>query len=254
LGRSGLCRQRALRSTEAEPVVWSFVSGLLKDPERIRAGMERLIDEEKASGHGDPERESRAWLDKLGECDRLRKAYQQQQAAGLMTIEELGAMLKDLEETRRVAEAELKDVEARRGRVEALKNDRDDLLEHVTRLVPEALDNLTGQERNRLYRMLRLEITPSLEGYEVRGAFCPLEPPPSKTPTAMTSSSTCPPTAIHPTTPSARATKHKLDRGVREARYGQRTKGTRASINGRTNPYEPFSHARSPKLCAQLGA
>ena len=75
---------------------------------------------------------------------------------------------------------------------------------------------------------------------------------PSKTPMAMTSSSTSPPRAKHPTTPSGRATKHKLDRGVREARYGQRTKGTRASINGRTNPYEPFFHARSPKHCAQL--
>ncbi len=73
-----------------------------------------------------------------------------------------------------------------------------------------------------------------------------------KIPTAMTSSSTSPPRAKRPTTPSARATKLKLDRGVREARYGQRTKGTRASINGRTNPNEPFFHARSPKLCAQL--
>ncbi len=84
--------------------------------------MERLIDEEKDIGRGDPKRESRAWVEKLAECDRVRKAYQQQQAAGLMTMEELGAMLKDLEETRRVAEAELKDVEARRGRVEAFKD------------------------------------------------------------------------------------------------------------------------------------
>jgi site-specific DNA recombinase len=251
LGRSGLCKQGALRATEAEPVVWSFVSGLLKDPDRIRAGMERLIDEERANGYGDPERESRAWVEKLAECDRLRKAYQQQQAAGLMTLEELGTMLKELEETRRVVEAELKHVEARRGRVEALENDRDDLLEHVAGLVPEALDKLTGQERNRLYRMLRLEITPSPEGYEVRGAFCPLELPPSKTPTATTSSSTSPPRAKRPTAPSARATEHKLDRGLREARYGQRIKGTRASINGRTNPYEPFFHARSPRSFAR---
>ena len=190
LGRLGLCKQRALRATEAELVVWSFVSDLLKDPERIGAGMERLIDEERVNGYGYPERESRAWVEKLAECDRLRRAYQQQQAADLMTLEELRTMLKDLDETRRVAEAELKHVEARRGRVEALENDRDDLLKHVAGLVPEALDGLTGQERNKLYRMLRLEITPSPEGYEVRGAFCPLELPPSRTRTATTSSST----------------------------------------------------------------
>ena len=132
MGGSGQCKQGAVRAAEAEPVLWSFVSGLLKDPERIRAGMERLIDEERTSGRGDPERKSRAWTGKLEGCDRLRRACQQQQAAGLMTLEELGAMLKELEATRKAAEAELENVTTRRDRVAALENDRDDLLEaHV---------------------------------------------------------------------------------------------------------------------------
>jgi hypothetical protein len=38
--------------------------------------------------------------------------------------------------------------------------------------VPGALDNLDGEEKNRLYQMLRLEVTPSEEGYQVSGAFC----------------------------------------------------------------------------------
>jgi hypothetical protein len=95
--------------------VWRFIADLLKDPERIRAGMERLIDEERNAGRGDPERESKAWAEKLAECDRLRKAYQQQQAAGFMTLEELGSMLRDLEETRRVAQAELGSIEGARS-------------------------------------------------------------------------------------------------------------------------------------------
>jgi hypothetical protein len=129
--------------------------------------MERLVDVERAAGRGHPERESKAWIDKLEECDRLRKAYQQQQAAGLMTLEELGAMLRELEGTREVAEAELENVTSRRDRVAALENDRDDLLECMAGMVPEGLDGLTGEERNRLYRMLRLEVTPTSEGYEV---------------------------------------------------------------------------------------
>ena len=112
-------------------------------------------------------------LTRVGDAPALgsARAYQQQQAAGLMTLEELGAMLKDLEGTRKVAEAELDNVTARRDRVEALENDRDDLLECMAGLVPEGLDGLTGEERNGLYRMLRLEVTPSSDGYEVRGAF-----------------------------------------------------------------------------------
>jgi hypothetical protein len=38
-------------------------------------------------------------------------------------------------------------------------------------LVPEALDSLAGGERNKVYRMLRLEVRPSPEGYEVAGVF-----------------------------------------------------------------------------------
>ena len=39
-------------------------------------------------------------------------------------------------------------------------------------MVPGALNDLDGEEKNRLYRMLQLEVTPSEEGYEVSGAFC----------------------------------------------------------------------------------
>ncbi len=38
-------------------------------------------------------------------------------------------------------------------------------------MVPVMLDELTGEERNRIYRMLRLEVRPCLEGYEMKGAF-----------------------------------------------------------------------------------
>ena len=148
------------------------------DPERIKAGMEKLMDDEAAIWRGDPEREAEVWAEKLEECARLRRAYQQQQAAGLMTLEELGSMLKDLEETRKLAQDELSNAAVRRNRLEGLERDRDELLSFVTEAVPEGLENLTGEERNRLYRMLRLEVTPSSEGYEVKGVFCTANLPP----------------------------------------------------------------------------
>ena len=171
LGRTGSCTQKSLKVTEVEPEVWRFVSGLLRDPEKIRAGMEKLIDEEQAIRRGDPERESKAWAEKLEECGRLRKAYQQQQAAGLMSLEELGGMLKEVEETRKLAETELETLAVRRNRVEELEQDRDDLLGYLTSVVPEGLMELSGEERNRVYRMLRLEVRPCPEGYELQGAF-----------------------------------------------------------------------------------
>ena len=41
-------------------------------------------------------------------------------------------------------------------------------------MVPDALDDLDGEEKNRLYQTLRFKVTPSEEGYEVNGAFCTL--------------------------------------------------------------------------------
>jgi hypothetical protein len=58
-----------------------------------------------------------------------------------------------------------------------LEADRDALLESMARMVTGDLDRLTGEERNKVYRMLRLEVIPRQEdGYDVTGAFCSLEP------------------------------------------------------------------------------
>jgi site-specific DNA recombinase len=167
----GPCRQKSLRAEHVEPVVWEFVSGLLKDPERIRAGMDALIEREREAGSRDTGQEATVWASKLEECDRLRSAYQDQQALGFMSLEELGSKLKGLEETRKLAQAELAALETREKRARELEKDRDALLESWAGAVPKALDGLAGQERNKVYRMLRLEVTPTTEGFRVTGAL-----------------------------------------------------------------------------------
>jgi DNA anti-recombination protein RmuC len=157
---------------DAEEAIWEFVSRLLKDPERIRLGMERLMVEERsAANRGDPQSTAKAWADKVAECVRLRAAYQDQQAAGLMTLEELAKKLSELDEIRRQAEKELSALQDYQERVKQLEEDRDSLFEAMSETVPDALDGLTGEERNKIYRMLRLEVTPTPEGYCVTGAL-----------------------------------------------------------------------------------
>ena len=171
-GRECDCTQRAVRATEAERVVWTFVSTLLRDPETIRVGMERLIEEERTSQAQNPDHETELWAQKIADCAQRRSAYQDQQAAGLMSLEELGSKLRDLDNTRRIAERELAALKNHRRRVQDLEQDRDALLESMAEMVPEALDSLTGEEKSRVYRMLRLEVTPTAEGYAVSGALC----------------------------------------------------------------------------------
>lgn len=165
------CKEKALQAKEVKPLIWRFVSGLLKDPARMAGGMERLIEQETDARCGDPENEAQAWTEKIAECLALRGAYQDQQAAGLMTIEELGSKLAGLEEARRHAEGELAALERAQDRVAELERDRDALLASYAEMVPEALDELTGAERNQVYRMLRLQVKPTPEGFEVTGAL-----------------------------------------------------------------------------------
>ena len=68
------------------------------------------------------------------------------------------------------AEAEIAALAVQEERVEELERDRNALLELYAGAVLEALDQLDEVERNRIYRMLRLEITPRPDGIlDVRG-------------------------------------------------------------------------------------
>jgi site-specific DNA recombinase len=150
--------RRTHRAADVEEAVWGLVSSLLRDPERLWAGLEEMIDAERAAGRGDPEAEARAWLDRIAALDRKRARLQDMAAEGHMTFEELGERLREVDAARATAERELAEVEGRRSRIDELEADRDALLERYASMVPEALDGLTGEERHQVYRMLRLRV------------------------------------------------------------------------------------------------
>jgi hypothetical protein len=165
------CTQGSLSAVEVESRVWRFVSELLMDPEKVRAGMNRLLEQELSERGGDPQRGAEVWAKKLAECDRSRSAYQDQQAAGLMTLGELGSKLAELDLTRELARAELGRLQRRRESVEELERDRDAVIESYAVMLPGALECLSGEERRRLYGMLRLEVAHTPDGLEVSGAL-----------------------------------------------------------------------------------
>jgi hypothetical protein len=81
-----------------------------------------------------------------------------------------------LEETRRTAERELKDLRWHKERVEQMEQDRDALLEHYASLAPEVLDSLTSEERHHLYKMLRLKVWLAKSGdLEIEMAGVPVD-------------------------------------------------------------------------------
>ncbi len=176
LRSAATCTQKTLNAHKVETAVWEFVSGVMKNPERIRVGMNALIEQRRHGMHGDPEREAKAWLEKITEVDGKRARYQDMAAEGLITFDELRAKLEGLAETRETAERELEALRDRQEEAEQLERDRDALLASWTDAAPEDLDALTSEQRNELYHRLHLEITPREDGYEVKGPFCTSEP------------------------------------------------------------------------------
>lgn len=127
--------------------MWELVSGLLKDPERLRVGLEEMIEQE-------------------------RRGYLRLAAKGRLSNEELDEALAELEDTRITAERELGVIRGRKEALEELERDRDALLESYAEMTLDALDALMPEERRDVYRMLRLTVEVDLHGnMEARGVL-----------------------------------------------------------------------------------
>jgi site-specific DNA recombinase len=158
------------RAAEAEAAVWDLISTLLKHPERLRAGLDEMIEQERAGMRGDPDQEAASWLEKLSEVEQERRGYLRLAAKGHMTDEELDEALAELDDTRATAEQELAALRGRKEALEELERDRDALLESYARMTPETLDSLTPEKRRQVYGMLRLKVEVDADGrMEARG-------------------------------------------------------------------------------------
>jgi len=93
-------------------------------------------------------------------------------AEGLITLDELRARLAELGESRDTAERELAVLRERSEQIEELERDAGAILESYVRMTPDALDNLTPQERHRFYKMLGLKAVVGAGGsVELYGTF-----------------------------------------------------------------------------------
>jgi site-specific DNA recombinase len=171
-GARGCVHRKCHRADEVEPRVWNLISSLLKDPRRLEAGLEEMIEQERVGLRGDPEQEAKTWLEKLSEVDQERRGYLRLAAKGVLTDEELDEALAELEETRETAERELRTITARRETLEKLERDKEALLEHYASMTPAALDALELEERHQVYKMLRLTVEVCADGsLEVSGVL-----------------------------------------------------------------------------------
>ncbi len=109
---------------------------------------------------------------KIAEVDRKHARFQDMAAEGVLTFDELRTNLARLDETRKAANRELNNLEHRRERIGQLEEDKSRLLEDFAGIMPEAVEKVTGETRQRIYNLLRLKVTVGVgEDVEVRGAI-----------------------------------------------------------------------------------
>jgi DNA repair exonuclease SbcCD ATPase subunit len=133
-----------------------------------------MVEEERRGMRGDPEGDKKQQLDKLADLDTRRRRAQNLAVEGLLSPDELRAKLVALEEALGNALRELAALERRGERVVGLERDRDVFLEIYTRAMPEALDNLSPEQRHHIYKLLGLVVMVSRDdALEVSGVLNP---------------------------------------------------------------------------------
>jgi site-specific DNA recombinase len=135
-GREACTMGRRWRADTVEPLVWSHVVDMLIDTDRLQAGLQRLLGEERAQGYGDSDGEARIWTDKLTAIERKRSGFQDMAAQGLITFDELGVKLAELEANRAGAQRELEAIYYRRERLERLEKDTDEVMRTYSGALP----------------------------------------------------------------------------------------------------------------------
>src|SRR5215217_7160472 len=171
-GKDACPQQRSYRGEEIEGMVWSSVSGYLKDPERLRAGLQRMIEEKRKAMSDDPEPKAKAWLDKIADVDRQRGRAQDLAIEGLLSPDELREKLTHLAEQRRTAERELEALRAQAEQLTSLELEADAMLEQYEKMTPEGLDAFTPEDRHQAYKALRLRVVVHPDGgMEAHGVF-----------------------------------------------------------------------------------
>ncbi len=144
-----------LRAEKVEAEVWAEVYSWLKEPKRLRAGIERYIEQER---RGDPEREMQIWAKRLAELDRKQDYLLDLATDTVMPVDKLRDKLDALETDRKTVARELEAVRSKTERLAALRLETEALIEAYSRKARAGLDLCTPQERFDTYKALGLKV------------------------------------------------------------------------------------------------
>jgi hypothetical protein len=136
----------------------AYVQDLVSDPTKLRAQLDAI--ERETAALQNPDAGAVAWMKTIEDCRSKRAAYQDQQAAGFMTLDELGEKLRRLNETKTTAERELTNLHDGQRSVDELIAAKKVMLEAYEQdIYYDGIAHFSPEMRRELYENLRLKVT-----------------------------------------------------------------------------------------------
>jgi hypothetical protein len=133
-----------------------------------------MIESERELLATQPAEQIAHWAKQVEKARIKRSRYQDQEAEGLMTCEELRVKLAELEETIILAEGEIEKLRCHEERILSLEKSGEELLACYAELVPSEIESLCPKERRHIYQLLRVEVSDPKEGeIKIRLPFLP---------------------------------------------------------------------------------
>ena len=144
--------------------LWETVSSILMHPNLLRRGLKKMIESEKELLSTRPQEQIGRWAEQIERASIKRSRYQDQEAEGLMTREELGTKLAELDEAIGMAEGEIENLRSHEERIRTMEEAGEELIERYAKLIPEELQNLSPAEKRRIYQTLQISISVPQDG------------------------------------------------------------------------------------------
>jgi hypothetical protein len=144
--------------------LWETVSSILMHPNLLRRGLKKMIESEKELLSTRPQEQIGRWAEQIERASIKRSRYQDQEAEGLMTREELRTKLAELDEAIGMAEGEIEKLRSHEERIRTMEEAGEELIERYAKLIPEELQNLSPAEKRRIYQTLQVSISVPQDG------------------------------------------------------------------------------------------
>jgi hypothetical protein len=166
---------RTVRAEEAETQVWGFVSEILTRPDRLMQGLDKMLENERQPAVGE---DDTSWLKRIAEIDLKQERLLDLHLDGDITTEQFRTKSAELEEARVAAEDQLEAARSRLARLKDIEQSKDALISHYASLVPQVLPGLSSEEKNQIYKTMRLRVLAKRDGTLIADWGCNVLPLP----------------------------------------------------------------------------